>query len=233
MQMPATTTKRTPEIHGVSVVANGSFNPAIFHPAWFEAMGLIRQQEAESAKINVISSDVAVFETEWFSLQVLHDKFVAFAIDPTKHLPLRDLVLGTFRILEHTPITALGINDDRHYRMGSEDEWHQFGHFLVPKEPWSALLENTGTRTLVVEGKAAGAESDRIRIKAEPSIKIHHGVYLQVNQHYELAAKNGHDEERIVPDRMNKTLAIIKTEWDNVMKYADQVAMHLFAAAGL
>ena len=227
------TAERTPEFRRVSFVAVGSFNPAIFQPAWFAETGLIRKEESESAKINVISSDVTVFETEWFSLQVLHDQFVASTNDPTKHLPLRDLVLGTFRILEHTPIMAFGINDERHYRMESEEKWHQFGHFFVPKDPWKDLLEQPGTRTLSVEGSAADCKSSRIRIRVEPSIKVSPGVYFHVNQHYNLERKNEQDEDQSVADRMNKMLVLVKTEWESVMKYDDQVATRLFDAAGL
>jgi len=56
-------TERAP-LASVSIVAIGSFNPAIFQPLWFSTNGLIRPEEAASATINLITNDVTAFRTE-------------------------------------------------------------------------------------------------------------------------------------------------------------------------
>ncbi len=96
------------ELQGVSIVALGSFNPAIFQPAWFSSNNLIRAEEAREANIQIIQGDVAIFSTEWFSIQVTHERFSLDTRDPSKWLPMRDLVIGTFTILSHTPVRAVG-----------------------------------------------------------------------------------------------------------------------------
>ena len=53
-----------PEVLGVSVVALGSFNPAIFQPLWFSSNNLVRKEEAEGAEIKIIHHDVTMFSTE-------------------------------------------------------------------------------------------------------------------------------------------------------------------------
>jgi hypothetical protein len=88
----------------LAIVAMGSFNPAIFHPAWFSGQGLIRKEEFETAKIEIVHRDVCHFAVEWFSLQVTGDRFAMQTGDPAKSQSLRDLVMATFTILEHTPI---------------------------------------------------------------------------------------------------------------------------------
>ena len=56
------------ERQGMSIVALGSFNPAIFHPIWFARQGLIRDAEAEAAEIQVVSPEVTLVKPEWFTL---------------------------------------------------------------------------------------------------------------------------------------------------------------------
>jgi hypothetical protein len=94
----------------------GSFNPSIFQPLWFSQHNLIRNEEATAAKIEIIHPNATIFRTEWLSLQVTGNNFTALTEDPTKSLPLRDLVTGTFKLLEHTPLIAFGFNRFVHVR---------------------------------------------------------------------------------------------------------------------
>ena len=50
-----------PEIEGVGIVLVGSFNPRIFQPAWFATENLIREEEEQAAKIELIHRQVAIF----------------------------------------------------------------------------------------------------------------------------------------------------------------------------
>src|SRR6184192_974106 len=111
------------EFRSASLVALGSFNPAIFQPQWLGATKLIRQEEADKATIEVVHPEMTVFSTEWFKIEVTSGRFAILTDDPTKHLPLRDLAIGVFRVLEHTPITAMGFNSIHHFAMGSSEEW--------------------------------------------------------------------------------------------------------------
>src|SRR3954467_6321102 len=99
-----------PELREASIVALGKFNPAIFQPHWYAVSKLIRPEEAEKAKIEVIHNELTVFSTEWFKVEITQERFAISTPDPTKNLPLRDLAMGTFKILEHTPINAFGFN---------------------------------------------------------------------------------------------------------------------------
>src|SRR5882762_5070374 len=99
---------------------------------------------------------------------------------------MRDLIVGTFNLLQHTPLHKLGINIDMHFRMDSEASWHAFGHRLAPKDLWQDTLKNPGMRSLTMEGQRPDAFRGYIRVQVEPSIKIHPGVYVRVNDHYEI-----------------------------------------------
>ena len=215
------------EIEAHTIVALGSFNPAIFQPLWFSNHHLIRQEEAENAKIQIIQSQaqVAVFETEWFSLQAFGERFALESSDPTKHLPLRDLARGTFQILEHTPIRACGFNRHIHFRIASEEEWHEFGHHYAPKESWHDLLVRPGLRSLTIQGTREECSAKRIEIKVEPSAKVHPGVFIHVNQHYNIEEGPEAGEK----DRILVFLAALNDEWASFVAYAERAYKHLWA----
>lgn len=100
----------SPEAQTAAIVLLGSFNPRIFQPAWLAQHALIRNEEAERATGVVFSEDIAVFTCDWLSIHVTKDRFTA-ATENAEHVnTLRDLVLGTFSLLEHTPFNKMGLN---------------------------------------------------------------------------------------------------------------------------
>ncbi len=175
-----------PDIQGLSVVFLGDFNPKIFQPAWFAAQGLIRQQEAEEAKVEIIHPEVVNFSLEWLAFQVTREQCALTTTQEPYYVVMRDLIVGTFNLLQHTPLHKLGINIDMHFRMDSEASWHAFGHLLAPKNLWQDTLKNPGMRSLTMEGQRPDEFRGYIRVQVEPSIKIHPGVYFRVNDHYEI-----------------------------------------------
>jgi len=194
-----------PEIQGVSVVWLGDFNPKIFQPAWFAAEGLIRKQEAEKANIEIIHPEAVSFTLEWLRLQATRERFFVATTQEPYYEVVRDLVLGTFSLLRHTPVHKMGINTDMHFRMGSEDAWHAFGHRLAPKDLWQGILENPGMRSLTMEESRPDGYKGYIRVKVEPSARAHPGVYININDHYEVADPKsviGSDEIRTLFERV-------------------------------
>ena len=72
-----------PEIDGAAIVILGSFNPAIFHPLWFKKQGLLRDEEAETAELDVTHPDLSAFHFEGFRLEVVKERFIVEAKDPS------------------------------------------------------------------------------------------------------------------------------------------------------
>ena len=64
-----------PEISGTSIVLVGSFNPAIFTPAWFEMHRLLPEGTAEIAKLEVAHAQATAFSAEWLHLNVVAERF--------------------------------------------------------------------------------------------------------------------------------------------------------------
>lgn len=209
--------ERVPEIEGANVVLIGDFNPKIFQPAWFAAQQLIRNEEAEDAKIEIIHSAFVSFSLEWLRLEVHQNRFFAATHQKPFYSPLRDLVVGTFRILSHTPARMLGINCGFHFSMGSEQAWHAVGHRLAPKEMWHGVLEKPGMRSLSMEGHREDEFIGRITVKVEPSQRIEFGIYVNINDHYEIK-----DKESSMG--CGEIIDILESSWDKSIARSEEIA---------
>lgn len=212
---------KKPELSALSIVLLGDFNPKIFHPAWFAYEGLIKQVEADEAKLEINHPEIAIFSLDWFNLQITRDRFVIETKQEPYYEVIRDLVLGTFELLRHTPLRSMGINTDKHFRMESEEKWHTLGHKFAPKEPWSNALENPGLISLTMEGNN-GRDGFKgfIRVQVGPSGKIQPGIHLMVNDHYE---KDDSDKVAGAHDIVN----ILKTTWEKSLKRSDLIMYNL------
>ena len=154
-----------------SIVLLGNFNPAIFHPVWFSKQGLIRDEEATRASIGLIHKDVADFSSEWFRLLVTSDRFQLSTLQGGHDEELRDLAIGTFEVLAHSPIHAIGINGTVHFAVETVEEWHRIGHNLVPKEVvWNEILTTPGMNGVAVQGVRTDGYKGRIIVRVGPSV---------------------------------------------------------------
>lgn len=172
------------EVDGQALVLLGDFNPAIFQPSWLAGHGLIRQEESDNADIAIIRPEISQFTVGSIKLLAQPNRFQLETLAIEDGPALRDLALSVFRILEHTPLKALGINRDMHFKIESEELWHAVGHRIVPKEIWNDLLDGPGTRSVTVESSRPRTEG-RLTIKVEPSKETHPGVYIGTNLHYD------------------------------------------------
>lgn len=207
-----------------TIVLRGSFNPAIFHPSWFKANGLIGPSEVEGVeweKEFMVHPDAAVFEIAWFRIQVDKDRFLAATSQESYTEPLRDLVMGILTLLSHTPLRALGLNCDFHYQFLSTDRLNAVGHRLAPKPDWECLLKSPGLRTLTMEGSRPDNLPGYILVKVEPSSEVRPGLYVNVNDHYGLAT----DGE---PSRTTETaVVILKDQWADSINRSRCIAEYL------
>jgi hypothetical protein len=70
-----------PKIHEdiASIVLVGSFNPAIFQPAWLAAKGLIRESESDAAVVELIHPEVAQYSAAWLHVLVTRERYARSA----------------------------------------------------------------------------------------------------------------------------------------------------------
>jgi hypothetical protein len=196
-----------------NIVLAGRFNPAIFQPAWMAAHNLIRKEEADKAKSFVVLPDLLTFGTSWFHIQVTDDRFEILGIEGGHEAPLRDLVIGIFALLEHTPFERMGLNYYAHFRLDSDLEWQRIARRLINTAPLEGLLTESRLQTVTVGGRHAGAPGAQIAVRVEPSIRITPGLFVATNEHYE---DNGVDAGR-------RLMEILKRRWDGALSYAYRV----------
>lgn len=208
-------------VDNASIVLLGSFNPSIFHPIWFEKQGLLPTVETGDAKIEVVSTDVAIFTLPWLRLEALRDRFVIRTSDESKHGPLRDLALGILRLLEHIPISQMGLNRDISYTLDSMAAWHAVGHKLAPKELWTKHLKEPGLLSLVMQGKRDDERKGFLNISIKPEIAIANTVTVGCNDHIFA------DENATALD----IAKIIESDWDKSMLRAAEISSDLISSS--
>lgn len=213
------------QLQGSNIVLRGHFNPTIFHPTWFASYNLISAQEAEGAEVKIVHPDTTVFATRWLIVNIVRDRFqVATTLD-AYYEPLRDLVIGILTLLSHTPLTAIGLNRDFHYRLKSDDARQQVGHRLVPKEDWKSVLWEPVMAHLTVQGKRPDDMDGYIQVEVGPSNEVEHGIYIQVNDHYQLAPKE--EAAPKAPDAVH----LLSERWNESMQRSQDIAQ-LIATMG-
>ena len=223
-----------PEIDGAAVVLRGSFNPAIFTPAWFVLHKLLPDSTAETAALQVAHPQVTQFAADWLFLKVTADEFVA---DTTQapQVRLRDLVLRVFEEhLYHTPLQLMGINRNVHVPL-SPDELDRIGRRLAPVEPWGRYVrelglgdDSGGMTTLKMSqlhprGRSPGSQ---VNITVAPSNRIgggRSGVYVQVNDQYAVGNSD--------TDGVQRLMRFLADDFEASISRSDGIVDHILSLA--
>ncbi len=206
-------------LEGSSIVFIGSFNPAIFHPSWYVRERLWGQTELEDAEVEIITADICSFHTEQYTLQVLNNRFTVSTTQAPLYDALRDLAIGTFRILRHTPLAQLGLNRHVHFRLDSEEAWHGIGYKLAPKEHWQPILKNPGMGALTIVGMRPDGLDGAVNVRVEPSNRIENGLFVEINDHFEVDDTLARSAKAI--------LGIAEEQWAESLRRADEIILHI------
>jgi len=183
-----------PAVQGTTIVIVGDFNPAIMHPLWFSNNNLISEEDAKAADTELVHKQVSKFRTKSVLIQVTIDRFLIQTEDPTMFLPLRDLALGTFSILEHTPLRAFGVNRYELFHMRTLKEWHALGDLYTPKTIWKEIMDGPGMKQVTIQGQRANVKDARIEFTLQPIDMATFGVQLRLNEHYDVPTSENSQE---------------------------------------
>jgi hypothetical protein len=104
----------------------------------------------------------------------------------------------------------------------SSAAWHGIGHLLAPKDPWLAIMEQPGLRSMTMQGFRKDGGGGILHVKIEPSGLVRPGLYIQVNEEFKHSADAQTNDARWVP-------GCLAEHWDAMMKYADDAAHHLLS----
>ncbi len=202
------------KIYTHTIVLVGSFNPKIFHPAWFASEELIGKQEAEDAEVQIIHQDMAIFQLNWLKIQVTRERFLAETIQDGFLEPLRDLVMGVLQILSHTPLTAVGINQTMHYELPKEVIWQHLASQFVNEDYWNASLSNTVMEKIVLRRMRTHEQFPGFQILTLGSSgTLSNGLHYFFNDHYDISSDKGGDIYSSF-----KAEEIISQNWESSLK---------------
>jgi hypothetical protein len=201
-----------PKFEGLNIVLRGPFSPTVFQPKWLKSIGLLRESEAEEAKVEVIHGNLTSFSTSWLAFQATEDYLNISTTQASMYEPLRDLGLSILRYFPASPMLALGINADFHYMVENRAAYDRVGNVLVPKERWEALYPRPGMVSLTVRYPRPDDLKGHINVKVEPILQMgddSNMVLVNINDHYDLRmiaeAKNV-DSNRAAQDVLQEQL---------------------------
>lgn len=209
-----------PEPEGATIVLHGSFSPAIFHPIWFATNELLRPEEAEVAEIEVVHSEFAAFAAAAMGVEVNLDRFVVSTRRPAQYSVIRDLVVGTFSLLSHTPVHTLEMNRWFRYEMASERDRDELLHTLAPSDPWREVFtqgQHVDVRSVAVSSPRTDQLDGFTRVSIIPPSSTAR-ILVTVNDHYVL----GSPEDPTLGS--GKVVEIVREGWDASMKRAKEIA---------
>jgi hypothetical protein len=226
------------ELSGISVIAVGAFNPAIFQPLWFAEKKLMPPNAIDEAmeKDFMATREIAAFTADWLAVQVTLTQLSFSTVEEGREMDIRDLVKGVFELLPETPVDAVGVNADAHFRVGSEEEWHAIGDQFLPKDFWQPLFDDeqwkrrpgsdqtVGLRSMTVEATREDIPS-YVRTELAPSVRVTPlGVYAGVNAHFQLTVGErqgkGVNVAEVISEHWDSTRAIEKELIERILEIA-------------
>jgi len=198
-----------------AVVLSGSFNPRIFEPHWFGAEGLVPEQEASAAEVQLIDQDFCHVNFGWVDLIITQDRLQAETTGETVNdSQLRDLLIGIFRLLPHIPVKAGSIHHRWQIGIDDEEAWHAAGDALAPKELWSDVLTKPGMFDFAMQGLRSDDLAGSIKVRIQPSQAIRPGIFINVNNEFALAETK--QEDRAIAE-------LIETLWPDAARQATEI----------
>lgn len=219
-----------PELASTTIVLVGNFNPMIFHPEWFFRVGIWDAARRDAAKVEVLHPEIASLEMDWLRVRAEATRFAAECTEEP-YVQLFEFVLKVFgENLVHTPVTKLGINYHVHFRVADQAQLDAVGVALAPDAPWGEWgprlrsgkgVKHGGLRSITMEQRDLDdRQAGHIQATVQPSVKIIPGVYVAMNDHFELdgTAHQGCEEiMKILQGAFEPSLTRAKRIVDQVM----------------
>lgn len=173
--------ERTSE--NASVVILGAFNPAIVQPSWLGVHGVVTAAEAAGAEVTVIHPDISAFRVGELYFETQKQRLLLLTSDPGRYIVLPALAAQLLGLMEHTPVTAFGINWIVGYRAQSAAHWNGVGDMLAPKGVWRSHLDSPGMQSLSIRGRRPGSGAS-VLVKVDPTNSDRHELAINFNEHH-------------------------------------------------
>ena len=207
------------DVYTLSIVFLGEFNPSIIQPFWLAEKELIREGEADSAKIELIHNDLVRFELDWVRFEIVKQRFELRSSKEPYFEAVRDLAISIFEILKETPLNAVGINHIKNFSLRTEKEYNDIGNRLAPFKNWNNFFSDPKLLQLeMVDLKRKDKLYGNFRVKVSASdanLNIRYGVAFNINDHYTISPGS--------KGRNGEIVKILSEQWKLSMENATEV----------
>lgn len=165
----------------LTINIDGSFNPSIFQPYWFEKMKILKPDEIEGltkdSKI-IVHQEVAIIRSTFFNLRCTQEKF-SISSRPYEFSSLMiDVVTGIFTILNQTPISAVEFMADIHFTLKTDDGFKKIVNYTINGFEDVKFINPKLTSIAVVEDVEEDEHPHYIRIDECRNSKRHIQLYV-------------------------------------------------------
>lgn len=214
-----------------SIVLLGNFNPAIFHPSWFDRHDVISTDMAAMAELHFSHREMS--EMEFGDIKIVTE-VSRFQIETTNapEIRLLDFVSKVFGdILPHTKVRSFGINKSVHFRASSPEKRLAIGRALAPLEPWGSF----GERIEASAGETLGGMTSlhmremldddetkgHFEVRVEPSRALDSltGIYMSANRHCEMKDFRESEGARRAIAKLDREFALAQELSDEVINH--------------
>ena len=218
---------RHPVSAGNSIILVGQFAPWSCRPERLAKEGVFSLDDLTDPTNVLITAEYVQFTLPWLQFAVDPQR-VQLATDESPHIRVHDFALSFLATLGPAPVAALGINRYSHYKCDSIEEWHKIGDRFAPKKPWGTFMDGEGPlkpglRSILFEKPRREPKPGFTRVKLEPSILASPGIFIEVNDHYELLDQG-------TPDVGEVAAEIIHSRWSISEAVQTQIAESVMVA---
>jgi hypothetical protein len=201
------------DVESDSIVLLGHFNPGLIQPNWLETQGLFEGREIKVGDA-IVTPPVTTLNLGWLVVEVLEQR-ASFTTteEATSAGLLRDFVVDLFRILEHTPVSAIGMNQFQHFGL-PDGAWDRLIAKLGPSDLLQDALPGAATKSLRWDAPREDGLAGHRALTLEPSVRLAGGAWVSWNSHVDLGAdKRGSD-----------AVAVLEQRWDHDRRTATSMA---------
>lgn len=170
------------------IVVVGAMNAAIHHPSWYShpEVGILRPDEAEIAvKGSAILCTAQLAQFEFGSLKITCDPIRWQIYTESGEAVARAIEVAekTFRILQHTPVTAFGFNF-LHHRQTRLPKVNKTLSRLVRGLPIGIVSDPNESAAAKLNYQHAPGGGKVITVQIEPSVNGDEWIYVAINIEY-------------------------------------------------
>jgi hypothetical protein len=171
-----------------SIVVVGAMNPSIHHPAWYQLMHILSEDESkrtlESGTILAVTQQISQFSSDAFTVVCEPGRWQVQTRDEAQLHRLREIAEKTFEILYHTQVSAFGFNFTYH-RKTSLSEVNTTLANLIEALPLGLTLNRAERRAAKINYQTT-SNGRVLTIAIEPSSKGAELVYIAINAEHRI-----------------------------------------------